>query len=67
MLKNGVIAIIIIVLAFTACKKQKETDTKVKDLVSINDFDSIAVQELPYSFVFDKDSILDVSLYVRSL
>ena len=59
MFKKGLLAIIVIVLTFTACKKQKKLDTKVKDLISINDFDSISIQKLPYAFAFDKDSVLD--------
>ncbi|MET2984639.1 hypothetical protein [Aureibaculum conchae] len=59
MLKKSLIAIITVVSAFTACKKQNATDTKVKDLISINDFDSITVQNLPYAFSFDKDSVFD--------
>lgn len=59
MLKNSIIPIFIIVLIFIGCKKQNERDTKLKDLISINDFDSIAVQQLPYAFIFNKDSVLD--------
>lgn len=59
MLKNRFVAVVIIVLVFAACKKQKETVTNVNDRSAVNDFDSIAIQKLPYSFAFDKDSILD--------
>jgi len=59
MLKKSIIAIIITFLTFTACKKQNTTNTKVKDLISINDFDSITIHKLPYAFAFDKDSLLD--------
>lgn len=59
MFKKSILLIVVAFIAFTACKKQNNANTKVKDLISINDFDSIAVQELPYAFVFDKDSILD--------
>ncbi|MDY7394253.1 hypothetical protein UMM65_03300 [Aureibaculum sp. 2210JD6-5] len=59
MLKKSILTTLIIIITFTACKNKKETDTKVEDLISINDFDSIAIQKLPYAFAFDKDSILD--------
>ena len=59
MLKNSIITLILVALTFTACKNKIDTETKDNDLTSLNDFDSIAIQQLPYSFAFDKDSILD--------
>ncbi len=59
MLKKAVLAIILIALTFSACKKQNKTDKKIEDLISTIDFNNIEIQELPYAFAFDKDSILD--------
>ncbi|QCX38773.1 hypothetical protein FF125_10125 [Aureibaculum algae] len=66
MLKKSLVATLIVLLFFAACKKQNKLDPKVKDLISLNDFDSISVQELPFSFAFDKDSILDYHYTLES-
>ncbi|RPD90751.1 hypothetical protein EGM88_15485 [Aureibaculum marinum] len=59
MLRKSIVLSLIVILTFKACKKQVQSDNNPKDLISINDFDSIAIQELPFSFAFNKDSIMD--------
>lgn len=59
MLKKSILTFLIITVIFTACKKQKESEAKVENHTSINDFDSITVKKLPHAFAFDRDSILD--------
>ncbi len=59
MLKTLTRISVLIILVLTACKKQKKTDNSLKELTNITDWETVDIQQLPFEFSYNYDSIID--------
>jgi len=59
MLKTLTRISVLIIIVLTACKKQKNTDNSLKELTTITDWKTVDIQQLPFEFSYNYDSIID--------